>query len=89
MSFLETWQKKHSGNDIDHLKVYAKDRDVIIIGGGDTGVDCIATSLRQVSAYTSHRAKEFRNNQRVVQMSEAALGNASARRTLYDWHVWR
>ena len=26
----------------------ATDLDVIIIGGGDTGVDCIGTSLRQV-----------------------------------------
>lgn len=26
----------------------AKDKDVIVIGGGDTGCDCIATSLRQV-----------------------------------------
>ena len=48
MSFLETWQKKQSGNTTDHLKLYAKDKDVVIVGGGDTGVDCIATSLRQV-----------------------------------------
>ena len=26
--------------------ISAKDRDVIVIGGGDTGTDCIATSLR-------------------------------------------
>lgn len=47
MSFLETWQKKQEGNDLDYLKVHAKDKDVVIIGGGDTGCDCIATSLRQ------------------------------------------
>ena len=52
LSFLETWQKKQHGNDdIDHLKYLAKDKDVIIIGGGDTGCDCIATSLRQVKKY--------------------------------------
>lgn len=28
------------------LEVDAKDKDVIIIGGGDTGTDCVATSLR-------------------------------------------
>lgn len=50
MSFLETWQKKQSGNKkIDYLKFLAKDKDIVVIGGGDTGVDCIATSLRQVS----------------------------------------
>ncbi|XP_061171212.1 uncharacterized protein LOC133180759 [Saccostrea echinata] len=47
MSFLETWQKVQSGNEMDYLKLYAKDKDVVIIGGGDTGCDCIATSLRQ------------------------------------------
>ncbi|ELT96170.1 hypothetical protein CAPTEDRAFT_177943 [Capitella teleta] len=47
MSFLETWQKKMAGNSIDHMNLMAKGKDVIIIGGGDTGVDCIATSLRQ------------------------------------------
>lgn len=47
MSFLETWQKKQLGNEIDHLALSAKNKDVIIIGGGDTGCDCIATSLRQ------------------------------------------
>ncbi len=48
MSFLETWQKKQSGNSIDYLKMYAEGKDIVIVGGGDTGVDCIATSLRQV-----------------------------------------
>ncbi|KAK6187782.1 hypothetical protein SNE40_005732 [Patella caerulea] len=47
MSFLERWQKKQSGNDIELLNLAAKDKDIIIIGGGDTGCDCIATSLRQ------------------------------------------
>ncbi|KAL4232715.1 hypothetical protein ACF0H5_007403 [Mactra antiquata] len=46
MTFLETWQKKQEGNELEYLKVNAKDKDVIIIGGGDTGCDCIATSLR-------------------------------------------
>lgn len=50
VSFLEHWQKKQMGNK-DPLKpaLMAKNKDVIIIGGGDTGCDCIATSLRQVN----------------------------------------
>lgn len=47
MSFLESWQKKQMGNQVDQPHLLAKDKDVIIIGGGDTGCDCIATSLRQ------------------------------------------
>ncbi|XP_058809290.1 uncharacterized protein LOC131674568 [Phymastichus coffea] len=48
VTFLEHWQKKQMGNK-DPLKpeLMAKNKDVIIIGGGDTGCDCIATSLRQ------------------------------------------
>lgn len=46
MNFLESWQKKQLGAPVkEHL--LAKDKDVIVIGGGDTGCDCIATSLRQ------------------------------------------
>jgi len=48
MTFLESWQKKQMGNVVDQPHLLAKDKDVLIIGGGDTGCDCIATSLRQV-----------------------------------------
>ena len=49
VNFLETWQKKQSGRtDMDALSLSATGKRVIVIGGGDTGVDCIATSLRQV-----------------------------------------
>ncbi|XP_072178929.1 uncharacterized protein [Diadema setosum] len=44
MQFLEPWQKRQMGNQSDYVD--AKGKDVIIIGGGDTGVDCIGTSLR-------------------------------------------
>lgn len=47
MNFLETWQKKQMGNSINHVPLSAEGKDVIVIGGGDTGCDCIATSLRQ------------------------------------------
>lgn len=49
MAFLETWQKNQMGNKIDVTPLSAKDKDVLVIGGGDTGCDCIGTSLRQVS----------------------------------------
>ncbi|XP_045471677.1 glutamate synthase [NADH], amyloplastic isoform X2 [Harmonia axyridis] len=48
MEFLENWQKKQLGTNRDGP--VAKDKNVIIIGGGDTGCDCIATSLRQGAA---------------------------------------
>lgn len=48
MNFLESSQKKQLGAPAD-LTLLARDKDIIVIGGGDTGCDCIATSLRQVS----------------------------------------
>jgi glutamate synthase (NADPH/NADH) len=51
MNFLETWQKHQMGNTIDAQKLTAKDKDVVVIGGGDTGCDCIGTSLRQVEPF--------------------------------------
>lgn len=49
VSFLEHWQKKQMGNKAPlQVPLLAQNKDVIIIGGGDTGCDCIATSLRQV-----------------------------------------
>lgn len=48
MSFLETWQKKQINKSSDEVRINASGKDVIVIGGGDTGCDCIATSLRQV-----------------------------------------
>ena len=44
MNFLESWQKVQHGNESPYIN--AKDKDVVVIGGGDTGCDCIATSLR-------------------------------------------
>lgn len=44
MEFLEATQKKQLGGTKEIIS--AADKDIIIIGGGDTGCDCIATSLR-------------------------------------------
>ncbi|XP_031343677.1 glutamate synthase [NADH], amyloplastic isoform X1 [Photinus pyralis] len=48
MEFLESWQKRQLGTTMPGP--LAKDKHVIVIGGGDTGCDCIATSLRQGAA---------------------------------------
>ncbi len=45
MEFLGKWQRKQHGDDL--APISAKDLDVVVIGGGDTGCDCIGTSLRQ------------------------------------------
>jgi len=48
MEFLSQSNKRISGEDIaEELNILAKDKSVLIIGGGDTGSDCVGTSIRQ------------------------------------------
>jgi glutamate synthase (NADPH/NADH) small chain len=47
MEFLQSNTKSLlNSNHADGFFLSAKDKDVIIIGGGDTGTDCVATALR-------------------------------------------
>ncbi|OJY49625.1 glutamate synthase subunit beta [Pseudonocardia sp. 73-21] len=46
MEFLP-WANHVQQGDIDAPKISAEGKDVIIIGGGDTGADCLGTSHRQ------------------------------------------
>ncbi|MFP4380335.1 MAG: glutamate synthase subunit beta [Candidatus Sumerlaeia bacterium] len=48
MDFLKQNNKRVAGDDVsDTETITAKDKDVVVIGGGDTGSDCIGTSIRQ------------------------------------------
>ncbi len=49
MDFLPLANKVQEG-DIEAAPLTAKDKRVVIIGGGDTGADCLGTSLRQGAA---------------------------------------
>ncbi|HNE54913.1 MAG TPA: glutamate synthase subunit beta, partial [Leptospiraceae bacterium] len=44
MDFLTLNNKKVAGDSVDYIS--AKDKHVIVIGGGDTGSDCVGTSNR-------------------------------------------
>ena len=51
MPFLTAQNQRVAGDDIpDSQFISARDKDVIIIGGGDTGADCLGTSHRQGAA---------------------------------------
>ena len=47
MDFLSQNNKRVDGLKIEEEEILASDKDVIVIGGGDTGSDCIGTSFRQ------------------------------------------
>lgn len=42
-----TEQTRFLTGEIDEVTISAKDKNVIIIGAGDTGADCVATALRE------------------------------------------
>jgi len=54
MTFLKQQNKRNAGISINEDEIFATDKNVIVIGGGDTGSDCIGTSNR-------HGAKSVTN----------------------------
>jgi glutamate synthase (NADPH) small chain len=46
MEFLKQQNKRVGGVDVGAEDILATDKDVIVIGGGDTGSDCVGTSNR-------------------------------------------
>jgi len=47
MDYLVQQNYRNAGLAIDGPEITARDKHVVIIGGGDTGVDCLGTALRQ------------------------------------------
>ncbi|MBK0380964.1 glutamate synthase subunit beta [Mucilaginibacter segetis] len=47
MEFLKQQNKRVSHTAFDAEDILATDKDVVVIGGGDTGSDCVGTSNRQ------------------------------------------
>lgn len=47
IDYLTQTNKKVAGENIGENIIDAKDKNVVVIGGGDTGADCVGTALRQ------------------------------------------
>ncbi|MBT3192521.1 MAG: glutamate synthase subunit beta [Verrucomicrobia bacterium] len=48
MDFLSQQNMRNGSEDVSHLEaISAKGKRVVVIGGGDTGSDCVGTSIRQ------------------------------------------
>jgi glutamate synthase (NADPH/NADH) small chain len=47
MDYLTGSTKALLNGGPEHAPIHARDKDVIVIGGGDTGTDCVGTAMRQ------------------------------------------
>ncbi len=47
LDFLFQQNRRIQNRDIQGEEITAKDKNVVVIGGGDTGSDCVGTSIRQ------------------------------------------
>lgn len=47
MEFLPQQNKRVAGDKVEEEEILATDKNVVVIGGGDTGSDCVGTSNRQ------------------------------------------
>jgi glutamate synthase (NADPH/NADH) small chain len=47
MDFLTQQNRRVAGKEVPGKQITAKDKRVVVLGGGDTGSDCLGTCLRQ------------------------------------------
>ncbi|HHQ45514.1 MAG TPA: glutamate synthase subunit beta, partial [Candidatus Altiarchaeales archaeon] len=47
MDYFAQQNRRVSGEKIDVAEITAKDKNVVVVGGGDTGSDCVGTAHRQ------------------------------------------
>jgi glutamate synthase (NADPH/NADH) small chain len=47
MEYLTASTRALLNGGADHAPIHARGKDVVVIGGGDTGTDCVGTALRQ------------------------------------------
>jgi len=60
MDFLKQQNKRVSSTEFDAEDILATGKDVVVIGGGDTGSDCVGTSNRQGAASVKQFEVMFR-----------------------------
>jgi glutamate synthase (NADPH/NADH) small chain len=47
LDFLFQQNRRHQNRELREAEITAKNKDVVVIGGGDTGSDCVGTAIRQ------------------------------------------
>ncbi|QOV90077.1 glutamate synthase subunit beta [Humisphaera borealis] len=80
MDYLPQANKRVLGDDVPD-QIDAKGKHVIILGGGDTGADCLGTALRQ-------GAKSIKQFELLPRPPEARSDDAVKNGTLQAWPYW-
>jgi glutamate synthase (NADPH) small chain len=68
--------------EIENGNLHAKGRRVVVIGGGDTAMDCVRTAVRQGAKSVTCLYRRDRAN---MPGSQREVGNAEEEGVLFDW----
>lgn len=82
LDFLITSNKRGLGDNIDDTALNANGQDVIVIGGGDTAMDCVRTAVRQGAKSVSCLYRRDREN---MPGSAREVKNAEEEGVNFDW----
>lgn len=85
LDFLIAANRKDFGDtvpDFDNGKLNAKDKDVAVIGGGDTAMDCVRTALRQGASSVTCLYRRDKEN---MPGSLREVANAEEEGVRFDW----
>ena len=85
MEFLTASNKKGLGDKVENFdngSLDAKDKDVIVIGGGDTAMDCVRTAVRQKAKSVKCLYRRDREN---MPGSAREVGNAIEEGVDFVW----
>ena len=85
LDFLTTANKVGFGDEVPAYAsgaLNAKDRDVVVIGGGDTAMDCVRTARRQGATSVTCLYRRDRAN---MPGSQREVGHAEEEGVVFDW----
>ncbi len=85
LEYLTTSNKQNLGDavpDYDSGKLNAKGKKVVVIGGGDTAMDCVRTAIRQGASSVTCL---YRRNRENMPGSQREVANAEEEGVTFEW----
>ena len=85
MDYLTASNRKGLGDavaDFDSGRLDAQDKHVVVIGGGDTGMDCVRTAVRQQAASVTCLYRRDRDN---MPGSQREVTHAMEEGVVFEW----